>query len=44
MKILILGATGLLGNTITKYFFQRAGFQTYAILRDYSKLSSTNAG
>ncbi len=38
MKILILGSNGLVGNTITKYFFEREDYQTIAILRDYSKL------
>lgn len=38
MKILILGSNGLVGNTITKYFFERGDYQTFATLRDYSKL------
>ena len=38
MKILILGSNGLVGNTITKYFFEKEDYQTIAILRDYSKL------
>jgi dTDP-4-dehydrorhamnose reductase len=39
MKILILGSSGLLGNTLTKYFFQNSSFQTFATLRDFSKIS-----
>ena len=38
MKIIILGSNGLVGNTITKYFFEKGDYQTIAILRDYSKL------
>lgn len=38
MRLLILGATGLLGNTIAKYFFDKTGFQTFATLRHNSKL------
>jgi dTDP-4-dehydrorhamnose reductase len=38
MRILILGANGLLGNTITKYFINKSNFQTYALVRDYSKV------
>ena len=38
MKILILGSNGLVGNTITRYFFEKENYQTIAILRDYSKL------
>ena len=39
MKILILGSSGLLGNTLTKYFFQKNSFQTFGTLRDFSKIS-----
>jgi len=38
MKIIILGSNGLVGNTITKYFFERENYQIIPILRDYSKL------
>ena len=38
MKILILGSSGLLGNTLTKYFFQNNSFQTFGTLRDFSKI------
>ena len=38
MKMLILGSTGLLGNTITKYFLQKDDFDVFASIRDYSKL------
>ena len=42
MKIVILGSNGLLGNTISKYFFERADYQTIAVLRNYSKLKLFN--
>ena len=42
MKLLILGANGLLGNTISKYFFEREEFKTFATLRDYSKIKLFN--
>ena len=38
MKILILGSSGLLGNTLTKYFFEKSNYKTYGYLRDSSKL------
>ncbi len=39
MKLLILGANGLLGNTLTKYFFEKKNYETYGFLRDSSKLN-----
>ena len=42
MKILILGSTGLLGNTFTKYFLDREYFQTFAAIRDDSKIKFFN--
>ena len=36
MKLLILGSSGLLGNTITK-FFSRTNFETYGTLRNNLK-------
>ena len=42
MKILILGSTGLLGNTFTKYFLDREYFQTFATIRDHSKIKFFN--
>ena len=42
MKIVILGSNGLLGNTITKYFFEKADHQTIAVLRNYSKIKLFN--
>ena len=42
MRILILGSTGLLGNTLTKYFFDRKYFQTFATVRNYSKIKLFN--
>ena len=38
MKLLILGSNGLLGNTLTKYFFEKKNYETYGFLRDSSKL------
>ena len=38
MKLLILGSNGLLGNTLTKYFFEKSNYETYGFLRDSSKL------
>ncbi len=42
MRILILGSTGLLGNTFTKYFFDSEYFQTFATTRNYSKIKFFN--
>lgn len=42
MRIIILGSTGLLGNTISKYFFNREKFETFAVLRDHSKIKLFN--
>ena len=36
--MLILGSTGLVGNTITKYFLQKEDIHIFATIRDYSKL------
>tara|TARA_Y100000766_G_scaffold110909_1_gene94924 strand:+ start:130 stop:1002 length:873 start_codon:yes stop_codon:yes gene_type:complete len=38
MKIIILGCTGLLGNTITKNFLQNYDYEIYPIIRDFSKI------
>ena len=38
MKLLILGSNGLLGNTLTKYFFEKNNYETYGFLRDSAKL------
>lgn len=38
MKLLILGSNGLLGNTLTKYFFKKSNYETFGLLRDSSKL------
>ena len=38
MKLLIQGSNGLLGNTLTKYFFEKSNHKTYGYLRDSSKL------
>ena len=40
MKILILGANGLLGNTITTYFLGKKNYETFGIVRNSSKLYS----
>ena len=40
MKLLILGSNGLLGNTLTKYFFLNSKYETFAFFRDYSKLNN----
>ena len=42
MRILILGSTGLLGYTFTRYFFDREFFDTFAIVRNYSKIKYFN--
>ena len=39
MKILILGSNGLLGNTITKYFFSQNKYQTFGSVRNSSNLN-----
>ena len=39
MKLLVLGSSGLLGNTITKYFFSSSNYETYGILRDTLKIN-----
>lgn len=42
MRILILGSTGLLGYTFTRYFFNREHFHTFAAIRNYSKIKFFN--
>ncbi len=42
MKLLILGSSGLLGNTITKYFLSKSNFDTYGIFRDNLKINLFN--
>ena len=42
MRLLILGSNGLVGNTITKYFFGREDYQTIGILKNYSKIKLFN--
>ena len=39
MKILILGSGGLIGNTMTRYFFENTNHEVFGMLRDESKLS-----
>ena len=36
--MLILGSTGLLGNTLTKYFLLKEDYDVFGTIRDYSKL------
>ena len=38
MKLLILGSSGLLGNTLTRYFLKKQEYETFGYLRDSSKL------
>ena len=38
MKLLILGASGLLGNTILKYFFEKSDYQTFGTIRNTFKV------
>ena len=43
MKILILGSGGLIGNTMTRYFFEDTYHEVFGMLRDNSKLSFSQA-
>lgn len=38
MKVLVLGSSGLVGNTITKYFLYKTDYETYGLLRDSKKI------
>ena len=38
MKILIIGSSGLLGNTITKYFLTKEKYQTFGLIRQSSNI------
>ena len=38
IKVLVLGSSGMLGNTIFNYFFNDDGFETYGTIRSSSKL------
>ena len=40
MKLLILGANGLLGNTIIRYFFKKKEYQTYGLIKNSSFIKS----
>ena len=42
MKILILGSSGLLGNTMTKYFLLKKEYQTFGLVRQSSKVNLFN--
>ena len=42
MKLLILGASGLLGNTLIKYFLKKANFQTFGTIRYNSQVEFFN--
>ncbi len=39
MRIVVLGASGLIGNTITKYFLNQSDYETFGVLRDSDKKS-----
>ena len=39
MRILILGSSGLIGNTITKYFLNKSDYETFGFLRNSKKIS-----
>ena len=39
MRIIVLGSTGLIGNTITKFFLNQSKYETFGILRDLEKIS-----
>ncbi len=38
MRLLIFGANGLLGNTLIRYFICKNNFQTFGVVRDFSKI------
>ena len=40
MRILVLGSSGLIGNTITKYFFNNSNYETFGFLRNSKKISN----
>ena len=42
MKLLIFGSSGLVGNTLTKYFLIQSNFETIGVVRDDSKISLFN--
>ena len=42
MKLLIFGANGLVGNTLTKYFLTKKNFETTGIVRNNSKVNLFN--
>ena len=42
MRIIVLGANGLLGNTIIKYFFENCKHETFGFCRDSTKLGFFN--
>ena len=42
MRIIVLGANGLLGNTIIKYFFENCKHETFGFCRDSTKLGFLN--
>ena len=39
MRIIVLGSSGLIGNTITKFFLNQSKYETFGILRDLEKIS-----
>jgi len=42
LKLLILGASGLLGNTLIKYFLKKSDFQTFGTIRYNSQVEFFN--
>ena len=42
MKLLIFGANGLVGNTLTKYFLTNNNFETTGIVRKNAKVKLFN--
>ena len=39
MRIIILGSSGLVGNTITKFFLNQSKYETFGFVRDLEKIS-----
>lgn len=43
MKLLILGASGMLGNNLFQFFLSKSKFETFALVRNKSSLSRVHA-
>ena len=39
MKLIIFGSSGLLGNTLTKYFLSKENYETLGIVRNQDKIT-----